>query len=147
MVTAAYAGHGNIQVAFDGKTYFVKFKDAVGATWLPCKEVVVNRLYNRLTISGVYGVSVGRRQTIVNRKGQNIANGQIYVKLSAFEVNNRVKLYSSSVQTIITKSPIIRNKKSKTLKRPTFSMLESLRELPKEVLDNLVLPESYKQYL
>lgn len=107
----------------------------------------INRLDNRLRISGVYGVNTGRPQTIVNRKGQSVATGSIYVKLSAFEVNNRVKLYSSSVQTVITKEAIRRNKISKKLKRPSFATLKSFRELPQEVLNTITLPYNLKAYL
>lgn len=123
-ITTTTTPNGLVKVAFDGITYFVKYTEAYRAQWLPVKSVKVNRLGDTLLVGGVYGVNCGQRQVIVNRKGQKVAEGTVFVKLSSFKVCNRTKLYTSSVVTEVTPAPV---KRTVTNKRPTFSQVSAVR--------------------
>ena len=133
-------------IAFDGKTYFVKWKDEYMAKWYPVKDINIT-LEGDCRVIGVYGWNCGKRTQIVNRKGQNVAE-MVNFNISDLVPNNKVKLYSSNVKTDVIKvypSTMLDEAYTFNSKLDTFRQCLSLVE-DKELLLSKV-PEEYRNYL
>lgn len=149
MGTLVCTTNNKIMIAFDGKTYFVKWKSEYMAKWYPVKNMNIN-LNGDCRVIGVYGWNCGKRTQIVNRKGQSVADEGIRFNLKDFIVNNRVKLYASNVKTEVRKVyPIDMLEEAYTFNSnlDTYrQVLSLLNDEEKKVLISKV-SEEYRKYL
>lgn len=138
----------NIMIAFDGKTYFVKWKDEYLAKWYPVKTINIS-LKGDCRVIGVYGWNCGKRSQIVNRKGQNVAE-MVNFNINDLAPNNKIKLYNSNVKTEVVKVyPVAMLDEAHTFNNnlDTFRQCLSLVDCKnkKDLISKV--PEEYKKYL
>ena len=150
MTTLSAYLNSETKIAFDGKTYFVKFLDSVNG-WLPVQSINYNPVNNTFKVVGVYGLNVGKRQNICNRKGLSVGTTGFTFKARDLETDNCIKLYKSNVTTKIeTVYPqnLLKEAYKFNEELTTYRQLVHLAtsEDNKKVLLNLV-PEEFRDYI
>ena len=92
-------------IAFNGLTYFVKFLECENSKWLPVAYMNFDVVTGEYKIKGVYGLNMGVKQDLTDNRGKSISKNMysLHFKQSDLKVNNRIKLYNSSVKTEIIK--------------------------------------------
>lgn len=145
-ITLAHTTRNKTMVAFDGKTYFIKFQDQHMASWYPVKTININ-LNGDCRVIGAYGWNCGRRSPIVNRKGQDVTK-RVSFNINDLGINNKVKLYSSSVITeIVNVYPLemLEEARSFNNRLDTFRQLASLSPDDPAIL--ALVPDEFKKYM